>query len=172
MEILKERARELSRNVSGSIKNTIHQLTMAGFYMAPEHYCFESHFLKEVLSLKELTFIPGVPSFIQGIINLRGQIMSIMNLRKFLDLKETGIYEQNKIIIVSHQGLEIGILVDRINGLFNLEPSEIDPAIQGFGGKGAEFVKGVTRNGVIVLDFAALLESKKILIQTKINSYK
>ena len=164
-EILKARALELSKTIAKPGESPDQQLEMVGFYMAPERYCIESSFLQEVLILKELTFIPGVPSFIQGIINLRGQVMSIMNLRKFLDLKETGISEQNKIMIVSHKGLEIGILVDRIKGMFTIGVSEIDPALINFGGQGREFIKGVTREGVIVLDCAALLESKKILIQ-------
>jgi purine-binding chemotaxis protein CheW len=166
-EILKARAMELSKTVVKPGESSDQQLAMVGFYMAPEHYCIESRFLKEVLSLKELTFIPGVPSFIQGIINLRGQVMSLMNLRKFLDLKETGISEQNKIMVVSHKGLEIGILVDRISGMFTVSISEIDQVLINFGGQGKEFIKGVTREGVIVLDCAALLESKKILIQGK-----
>ncbi|MCX6283512.1 MAG: chemotaxis protein CheW [Bacteroidetes bacterium] len=167
LEILRARARELSKTLANPGENSDQQLAMVGFYMAPEHYCIESSFLKEVLSLKELTFIPGVPAFIQGIINLRGQVMSLMNLRKFLDLKETGISEQNKVMVVSHKGLEIGILVDRISGMFTVGGSEIDQALINFGGQGAEFIKGVTREGVIVLDCAALLESKKILIQGK-----
>ncbi|MEI8049568.1 MAG: chemotaxis protein CheW [Bacteroidota bacterium] len=165
--ILKERARKLSKALVSEDESSLQGLTMTGFYMAPDHYCFESHLLREVLSLKDLTFIPGVPDFIEGIINLRGQIMSVMNLRKFLDLRETGIYEQNKIIIVSHKGNEAGILVDRIDEMFRVPASEIDAAITGFGGKGAEFVKGITKNGVIVMDFETLMESNKIFVKNK-----
>lgn len=163
--LLRERAQKLSQ-VNINSEETSGQLsTMVGFYLTPEQYCFESGLLKEVLILKEMTIIPGVPSFIQGIINIRGQVMSLMNLRKFLEIKETGITEQNKVMIVCHKGLEIGILVDRISGIFSVEASEIDPALPHFGGRGTEFVKGVTPQGVIVLDFAAMLESRKIIVQ-------
>ena len=167
--ILRARAQKLSQILSGTSESSTEQLQLVGFYLAPEHYGIESSFLKEVLNLKDLTFIPGVPSFIQGIINIRGQVMSLMNLRKFLDLRETGISEQNKIMIVSHRGLEIGILVDRISGMFSVAASGIDPAPPHLSGPGSEFVKGVTREGVIVLDCGALLESKKILIQDTKN---
>ncbi|MCX6280802.1 MAG: chemotaxis protein CheW [Bacteroidetes bacterium] len=168
-EILKERAQKLAVLVHTDKQESAQNQSMVGFYLAPGHYCLESAYLREVVILKELTMIPGVPPFIQGIIIIRGQVMSLMNLRKFLDLKETGISEQNKIMIVCHKGMEIGILVDRIEGMFKIDPSSVDPALPHFGGLGAEFVKGVTREGVIVLDCAAMLESKKIIVQDNTN---
>jgi purine-binding chemotaxis protein CheW len=171
-ELLKARAQKLSRVTDNTGGDTEQKVSMVGFYLAPEQYCFEADFLKEVLMLKDLTSIPGVPPFIQGIINIRGQVMSLMSLRKFLELKETGIPEQNKIMIVAHKGLEIGILVDRINGIFPVATSGIDPAPVHLSGQGSEFVKGITREGIIVLDCAALLESKKILIQDIKNQNK
>ncbi|MBL7113518.1 MAG: purine-binding chemotaxis protein CheW [Bacteroidales bacterium] len=164
-EVLRERVQKLSQLLTDTHESSEQTLHVVGFYLAPEQYCIETAFLKEVLMLKDLTSVPGVPLFIQGIINIRGQVMSLMNLRQFLDLKETGISEQNKIMIVHHKGLEIGILVDRISGIFSINTSSIDPAPLNLSGQGAEFVRGVTREGVIVLDCAALLESNKILIQ-------
>jgi purine-binding chemotaxis protein CheW len=163
--ILRERARRLSQVTVNHETHAEQRIPMIGFYLTPEQYCLEFSLVREVLVLKELTVIPGVPSFIQGIINVRGQVMSLMNLRKFLEIKESGLTEQNKIIIVQHRGVEIGILVDRVSGMLSVAEKEIDGALPNFGGRGAEFIKGITPQGVIVIDFAALLESKKILVK-------
>ena len=165
MGILKERAKRLSLSTGAISEISKDYTSMVEFFLTPEKYCLEFSYLKEVLILKELTAIPGVPDFIQGIINVRGRVMSLMNLRKFLGVKETGITEQNKIMIVSHKGLEIALLVDRISRMFPVSNEDIDPAIPGFGGRGAEFIKGMTSQGIIVLDIATMLESKNIIIQ-------
>lgn len=166
-EILKQRAHKLSINSATSEAHSEDSLSMIGFYMMPHEYCFESSVLKEVTSLRNLTVIPGVPPFIQGIFNLRGSVMSLMNLRKFLGISETGISDQNRIMIVSGNGFETGILVDKVGGLFRLKLHDVDAALPSFGGQHAEFVRGITKTGIIVLDIMAILDSKKILVGEK-----
>lgn len=163
--LLRERALQLAQTKESTGTTEKRMGQMIGFQLTPIPFCLDFSLVREVLTLKELTIIPGVPEYIQGIINIRGQVMSLINLRKFLEIRESGLTEQNKVIVVHHQGLELAILVDKIDGVISIDEESIDKALPTFGGHGTEFVRGITREGVVFLDIKMMLESKKILIQ-------
>jgi purine-binding chemotaxis protein CheW len=82
------------------------------FRLAYETYGIETAFVREVYPLKDMTTLPGTPSFVMGIINVRGQIVSVVDLKKFFNLPEKGLGELNKVIIMCNERMEFGILAD------------------------------------------------------------
>src|SRR5664279_2901080 len=78
------------------------------FTLAAECYGIESSFVREVYPLKDFTPLPGVSSFILGIVNVRGQILPLVDLKKFFNLPENGLGQLNKVIILQNKLMEFG----------------------------------------------------------------
>ena len=165
-QILRQRAIK----VAGIPKETTSKeetLRVVEFMLIPEKYCIDSSYVTEVLPLKEITTIPGTPQFVMGVMNARGKIISIVNLKSFLNLNETGITELNKIIVVKHGKMEFGIVADAINGTHELPLSGLSPPPVTIHGIGAEYIKGVTTEGLILLEISAILSSESIIVNQK-----
>jgi purine-binding chemotaxis protein CheW len=134
------------------------------FSLASETYAFEASFVREVYPLKEFTPVPGVPPFVLGIINLRGQILSIIDLKKFFDLPENGLGQLNKLIILRNNQMELGILADNILGARSIERDALQAAPSTVSGIGAQYLRGVTADRVIILDAGKLLGDDQIIV--------
>lgn len=134
------------------------------FILATESYGIESVFVREVYPLKDLTPLPGVPPYIIGIINLRGKILPVVDLKKFLNLPEKGLGDLNKVIILSNGQMEFGILADVVDGTHTLALEEILAAPSGISGIGGIYLKGVTKEHIVILEAESLLNDEKIIV--------
>ena len=127
-KLLQERAHAIAQKKalreSGDITKVVH------FTLHPEKFAIESEYVKEVISLENLTPLPGTPDFIMGIINYRGTILSAVNLKIFLGLTETGLTEMDKVIILSDREMEFGIVADKIEGTENILKNKIGEPIE------------------------------------------
>src|SRR5664279_5629709 len=110
-ELLKARAIEMAKEPE--LKKGFSPIVqLIAFSLGAETYGLESAYIREVYPLKDFTPLPGVPAFILGIINVRGQIMPVVDLKKLFNLPEQGITELNKVIILHDDQMEFGILAD------------------------------------------------------------
>jgi len=134
------------------------------FILATESYGIESAFVREVYPLKDLTPLPGVPPYIFGIINVRGQILPVVDLKKFLNLPEKGLGDLNKVIILSNGQMEFGILADVVEGTQTLALEEIMAAPPGITRIGGKYLKGVTKEHIVILEAENLLNDEKIIV--------
>ncbi len=166
-EILKERASQLAIKKNETIDFEERLLNVVAFDLSYERYGIDNQLITEVLLLKELTPIPGAPAFISGVTNVRGKIVSIVNLKVFLGLVTKGITEFNKAIILSHNGMEFGIITDAICGTLKISENLLSKPPATLKGKGAEFIKGITPDGMIILDGERLLSDHGILVNQK-----
>ena len=139
------------------------------FCLASETYALESTFVREAYPLKDFTPLPGTPPFVLGIINVRGQILSVIDLKKFFDLPEKGLGQLNKLIILHNEQMEFAILADDILGARSLALDEIQPTPSTISGIGAEYLRGVTAGHVIILDAEKILGDGKIIVHQKAN---
>lgn len=97
------------------------------FSLKDEEYAIDIMKIHEIDRLKEIkiTPIPRVPNYIEGIINLRGEVVPIINLRKKLGLEEKSIDKQSRIVIIRVENTVIGILVDSVNHVVCFEEQEL-----------------------------------------------
>lgn len=140
------------------------------FTLAGESYGIESAFVREVYPLNDFTPLPGVPSFILGIVNVRGQILPVVDLKKFFNLPEKGLGELNKVIILRDEHLEYGILADVVNGTKMIYMEEVLPVPPTVTGIGEEYLKGVTKESLIVLNAEKLLSDKNIVVNEEVKT--
>jgi purine-binding chemotaxis protein CheW len=134
------------------------------FGLASETYGIETAFVREVYPLKDFTSLPGTPLFVLGIVNVRGQILSVIDLKKFFNLPTSGLGELNKVIILHDEKMEFGILADIILGVHIIPVDTIQSSMSTITGIGTEYLKGVTGERLIVLDAEKILCDPKIIV--------
>jgi len=167
-KVLRERAKVLARKPEEKT-SAQEQFEVVEFLLAYERYALESSYVREVYPLKELTPLPCTPAFVLGIINVRGQILSIIDLKKFFDLPEKGLTDLNKVIVVQREGMAFGILADVILGVRRIAPQDLQPSLPTLTGIRAEYLRGVTKERLVVLDVEKILLDKNIVVQEEVR---
>lgn len=160
--ILKKRADLLAQPEEKTVDPE--SIEIVEFLLANEHYGIESRFIREVYPLKDYTPLPGVPPFVLGLFNVRGRILSIVDVKRFFDLPERVISDLNKVIIIHDDKMEFGVLSDEILGVRNIAVTDLGPPLPTLTGIREEFLKGVTRDRTVILDAARLLTDKAVVV--------
>lgn len=168
-EILKDRARALAQEPVVA-EQAGANLEVVQFLLADESYAIETMYVREVYPLKEFTSVPCVPPVVLGIVNVRGQILSIVDIKKFFDLPEKGITDLNKVIIVRTEAMELGILADLVLGVRSIPTSEIQPSLPTLIGIRAEYLKGVTARRVVILNVEKILSDEKLVVCEQVET--
>lgn len=161
-EILRKRAEALAREPEKEESGD--SLEVLEFSLAYERYGLETMFVREVYPLKEFTPLPGTPPFVLGIINVRGKILSVLDLKKFFDLPEKGLTDLNKVIVLSSDSMEFGVLADEIIGVRSILTAALQPAVPTMTGIREEYLRGLSPDGTVVLDAARILNDKNIIV--------
>jgi purine-binding chemotaxis protein CheW len=161
--ILKSRAQALALEMEADGANG-ETLDVVEFDLASEHYAFPLTDVREVSLLRELTPVPCTPPFVLGIINLRGEIRTVIDLKKFFDLPDAGITELNKIILIQHDDLQLGILADAIRGVRRIALADLQPTLPTLTDVRADYLRGVTSERLVVLDATRLLSDHRLLV--------
>ena len=166
--LLRRRARALAQEPQQAA--AAHEfLDIVVFRLASETYGLESAYVREAYPLKDYTPLPGVPTFVLGVANVRGQILSVVDLKKFFNLPEKGLGQLNKLIILHSELMEFGILVDDISGARAIALDSIQASPPTVSGIGAEYLRGVTSEGVIILDADKILSDETIVVHQDVN---
>ena len=140
------------------------------FGLAQERYAVESQYAREIHPLKELTPLPCTPSFVVGIVNVRGRLVPVLDLKKFLDLPEKGLTDLHFIILVRGEDFEVGVLADVIVGVRSIAVDTLQPTLSALTGARSEFLKGVTAERLVVLDLGRILSHKRIIVHDEVES--
>lgn len=161
-EILKSRAEKLAQVIS--IKEPMNEIIeVLVFKLAEENYAIETRYIKEVYYYKNYTILPGAPPFVFGLINVRRKVLSIVDLKVFFSLPVTK-NQEHKVIIVENREMEFAILTDGILDIQKVPLNDIQPSLPHLSEAKQEFLKGITTNGLILLDGKKLLSSKHIIV--------
>lgn len=164
--LLKARAKDLAKPlITDSGKEKVIEVLL--FTLNGEKYCISMEFVKEVTLLRHLTSLPGTPEFILGIMNIRGKIVSITDLRVFFNLPRKGLSDYNKIIVLSDRDMEFAILADQVDGVSYQVLSDLAPPPDTIKGIGKEFLEGVFPGPLIMLNSKIILHHPRLLVQRK-----
>ena len=161
--LLKARAQTLALEPRTAAKAD-ETLEAVEFDLASERYAFPVAQVRAVSLLRELTPVPCTPPFVVGIINLRGEIRTVIDLKKFFDLPDAGITELNKIILIEHAGVQLGILADAIRGVCRIPLGDLQPALPTLTDIRAAYLRGITSERLVVLDAGKILSDQRILV--------
>ncbi|MFH0975497.1 MAG: chemotaxis protein CheW [Spirochaetota bacterium] len=101
--------------------------------------------IHEILKIIDVTRLPNTPPFIKGVINLRGNVIPVVNVRIRFGYKESKITDESRIIVVGINGRLVGLLVDNVFQVFRIPLKDINPASEMIEGVSAEFIQSVGR---------------------------
>lgn len=135
------------------------------FRLADEEYGMNIKDIIEIIGLQKITPIPEVPIYIQGVINLRGKIIPIMDLRLRFGMESMEYHDRTSIIVVNVEDVLVGIVVDEVSEVVDITDSNIDPAPNLTSKTGNKFIQGIGKVGdsvKILLDPLKLLQKEEL----------
>ncbi|MBN2795360.1 MAG: chemotaxis protein CheW [Clostridia bacterium] len=130
------------------------------FKLGEEKYGVDILNVSTISEYLEITRVPDAPKYVQGMINLRGDIIPVINLKKRFNIPETNVSDETRIIIYSIDGVAIGFLVDEASQVIRVDEKDIEPTPAILRGADREYISGVGKyNGqiIILLDFSKIL---------------
>lgn len=163
-EILKSRAilnSAKERDNESVIKTPI---AIIKFSLASAIYAFETKYVSEVHLIKGITPIPGTPSFVAGVVNVRGRIISVINLKTLLKIGERGLSDQNRLIVLHMQPMIFGVICDNILGTFTEDRDLIKKPPHNLPKNYLNYITGILPDNTILLDAQKILTSTEIII--------
>ncbi|MCM2465252.1 chemotaxis protein CheW [Methanoculleus oceani] len=134
------------------------------FRLANQEYAIKTQYIREVFIIREITPVPGVPDFIAGICTVRGEIISIVDLRTLFSIPKHGLTDLNRVIVLTDGTVTFGILADYITDIGIRPTDQFSPVDPGMTPIERRYLLGATDGSVIVLDAAAILADPAMVI--------
>jgi purine-binding chemotaxis protein CheW len=138
-----------------------HVIKHVSFMLNGETYAVNAARVNEVLRYTDITPVPGAPGFILGIINLRGNVVTVIDARTVFGLAREEVTPQTRIIVVEIEDFVLGVLVDRVAAVLDLDQHEIEVPPSTGQDASARFIQGVYNEGnqlLILVDFGRVVE--------------
>ncbi len=151
-------------NIDDNI-NEISRNQIVVFQLDKEEYAVNITQSKQIIKISKITPVPNTAEYIRGVINLRGQIVPVVDLRKRFNIEGSG--EKERIITVEVRDSLIGLVVDNINEVLWFDEGELEPAPEIDGGIKQEYIKGIVKRGGRLL---VLIDLDKMLYENKLKS--
>jgi len=161
--ILRQRAAELA--IARETEDAGLTISVIELLLANERYCIEATYVREVRQLDALTMLPGAPPFVLGIVSVRGEVVSVVDIGVFFDLPARGLTDRNRILVLRSREMVFGIVADSVPGIRRLRAAEIQPAPPTFTGVREKYLRGITSDGLVVLDGARLIHDESIVVR-------
>ena len=162
--VLDERAASLARAPKHTSKNT-RQLDVLELVIAGERFAIEARFVREASKLSTLTPLPGTPDFVLGLINFRGQILPLLDLRGILALSRADGNSPCHVVVVQTGTAQAGIAVDEISGITSISETELQTPRQFVRPSLSPLIKGVSSDRLSVLDIEALFQDTRLVVR-------
>jgi len=144
------------------------ELHIVGFQVGRETYGVPITSLHEIVRVPEITAVPDAPDYLEGVINLRGKIVSVMDLRKRFGVKDAHIKKHNRILVVEHAGRLAGLIVDSASEVLKIPADAVEPPPAAFQDGGLNCVTGlgkVSGRLVVLLDMSKLLAPESLQVK-------
>ncbi len=147
------------------------QFQIVTFQLGSELYGVDILDVKEIVKAQEIRAIPHAPDYVEGIFNLRGEVIPVMNLHKRFNIERL-VYESEVeeelnrgFIILNIDGLKISIIIDKVSRVITINATDVKPPPQMITGIGSEYIHGIVEenNGyLILLNIRKLFDSKEL----------
>lgn len=141
-------------------------------FLGDEQYGLEIDIVKEIIAMMKTTPVPKTPHYLQGVMNLRGNIIPVVNLRTKFDMEEKETDDRTAIVIITIEGTNIGFIVDRVEEVLAVDkeqfskPPSFDTSID------SEFISKMarTKEGVVmVLDLLKIFDKEELSFFDSVN---
>lgn len=145
------------------------QIQLVTFQISDELYGVDIMDVKEIVRVQEIRAIPNAPGYVEGLFNLRGEIIPIISLHKRFHLKKAQMGEDEELlsgfIIIDIDGMKLGVIIDKVERVVAIEAQNVQPPPQMLTGIGGEYIQGVVNREsgyLIILDIRKLFSAKEL----------
>ncbi len=166
--ILAERSRQLAQPSPAEMPLG-EVVEFVAFRLGDERYGIESEFIREVVAVPEITWLPGVPEFVAGICNVRGKITSVVDLKRLLGLPLKGLSDFHTVIVAQSGAMEVGLLVDHVFGTELAALEALQPSLVSRGGTDKGLIRAITPGCIALIDGKALLGDRRLVVEHELN---
>jgi len=135
------------------------------FHLAGEDYGIEIRYVIEIIGIQKITEVPDMPTFIRGVINLRGKVIPVMDVRARFKLPDRDYDDRTCIIVVDVDGTEVGLVVDEVSEVADIPEANVEPPPKTGKSGGSRYIQGmgkINKAVKILLDVHRLLFSEEM----------
>ncbi|MFC2091526.1 chemotaxis protein CheW [Elusimicrobiota bacterium] len=169
MSINKDKAIQIlgkaKRQYKDEIDQQVESREVLSFLLGSELYSFETKSVREIIKPQIIYKVPTTPGYLLGVMNLRGEIFGVVNLKKFLDISEVSD-EENQRIVVASERITMGFVVDFVIDILNIPGSQIQPPLSTIEKKKVDYFEGevvMEDNKLLsIINLEKLLNSEEI----------
>lgn len=162
-KVLEARARVIAK--PASLQQHVARDHYLQFRLGPvELYGIPYHYLEELLYVGNLARVPCTPAFVAGVINYRGELLTLLDLKQFFRVDVAGLGEDARIIVVKYGSMRVGLLVDAVDGNESYQDTEVLPPLSSDGVSNMDYVLGIHQGRVTLLNLQALLEDTTLRV--------
>lgn len=150
-------------------ESAVKDLKVIVFQLIDEEYGIEVEQVRSIERVQHITRVPSTLDFVEGVVNLRGVVTPVVDLRKRFSIQGENRTEASRIIIVTVNGMEVGLIVDSANDVIDIPKSAVEPPPKVVGGVDAAYIRGVAKAEKRLL---ILLNLDKVLNPEEIEPMK
>ncbi|MCX5876065.1 MAG: chemotaxis protein CheW [Deltaproteobacteria bacterium] len=136
------------------------------FHLAKEDYGIEIRFVTEIIGIQRITEVPDMPEFLKGVINLRGKVIPVMDVRSRFHMEARDYDERTCIIVVNINNTSIGLVVDKVQEVVDIPESQVEAAPEKARGKRSRFLQGM---GKVNDEVKILLNVEQLLYEEELE---
>lgn len=149
-------------------------IQVVSFHLGSEEYGVDISQVQEIIRMVEITHVPRAPHFMEGVINLRGQLIPIIDLRTRFDMARLEPTKSTRIIVTEIGSKKVGMVVDRVSEVINIPIENVEGAPEMIAGVGTEYIQGVGKLNerlIIMLDLTMVItgDEKQQLDKTSLD---
>lgn len=150
--------REQTQQLSGEVVQVV------SFRLGGEEYGVDIAQVQEIIRMVEVTKVPRAPHFMEGVINLRGQLIPIIDLRTRFGMSRIPPTKSTRIVVTEIGNKRVGIVVDAVSEVLNIPIENVEDAPEMVAGVGTEYIQGVGKLGerlIIMLDLTMVISTEE-----------
>lgn len=117
------------------------------FVLNKEEFGIEIRYVMEIIGIQNITEVPDAPRYIKGVINLRGKVIPVMDVRLRFELEERAYDDRTCIVVICIDEQSVGLIVDRVSEVLDIPKGEIEPPPKGRRGENSRFIQGMGKVG-------------------------
>ena len=136
------------------------------FSMGKEEYGIEIRFVTEIIGIQKITDLPDMPAYVKGVINLRGKVIPVIDVRLRFGFEERDYDERTCIVVVNINELSVGMIVDSVREVLDIPANQIDPPPSVRKGHESRYIQGL---GKVGNDVKIILEIQKLLFDEELE---
>ena len=138
------------------------------FRLGNEDYGIEIRYVTEIVGMQKITEVPDMPPYVKGVVNLRGQVIPVLDMRLRFHMESRNYDERTCIVVVNINEAQVGLVVDTVNEVRNIDDEQISPPPKTAGADSAQYIQGM---GKVNEEVIILLEGQRLLYEHELAAF-